>query len=211
MDLLRVNNAQLNSDLEVKFLSILSREVQASAHTGMLLDFADSPRELFGSPSGDVVYQEVSVGVSRGNFYSAKDWPYFAPCFFPRVTPSFWQLFDRAEHTSWYKILYSDALALYLDPYREDFESEMETLFKVQPLPGAHWLKEVLKIYRAVIVSVGDMNFFKVYTGNIKDTEILDGSLKEIEDFVAHNEWYRANKDDLTWDSEYAMCFRLKK
>ena len=99
-----------------RLLRDLSQRAGASLHTGMLLDFADTPEHLFGAPGERVNYDLVNVGISSDSYYSVDRWPHFPPCFFPNADENCWDIFNSSEDVSWSQILSYDVLATYVAP-----------------------------------------------------------------------------------------------
>jgi len=204
-----VNKVQYGESPEVTFLKSLTGIATMAAHTGMLLDFADSPVELFGPPNDALNYKEVNVGVSQGSFYQRDDWPNFPPCFFPTVNEVFWNLERPEIGFTWRKILVYDAIAFYLGPVELSYLSRINSLFESEFVSSDEWIKETLKIHKLLILPVGDMNYFLVYSNNPVNFEVLSKPLQEAEQLIIQSNWYQENKERLVWDGERSMCLRV--
>ena len=204
-----VNSVKREMDLEIEFVKILSRSISLSAHTGMLLDFGDDPVELFGDGRGQPNYEEVNVGTSQGSFYNRRDWPHFPPCFFPEVNAAFWNLIKPEIDFTWRKLLYYDALAFCVAPDESNYLVQINSLFREDFVSTEKWIKEALKIYRLIITSVGDMNYYKVCATDPANFEILSKAIHEIENIVRTDHWYQENMGALVWDGERSMSLKL--
>jgi hypothetical protein len=209
LNIFRVNKIDRSKNLELKFLEFVSRETLVSAHTGSLHDIADSPEELFDSPDDYTYYEKVEVGVFGGAFYSTKDWSLFPPCFFPKVSEFFWNIKNGSSDLVLEEILDWDALAIYVSPYDNGFANEIKSFFDMKFVSSEDWIKKALSLYRLIIVSTGDMNFFKVYANSSTDFDILNNSLRKTEEIILSNKWYQNNKNSLVWDNENNMCLIL--
>ena len=202
MGIFHVKELRAKKPLEQTFLEFVNRDFTISVHTGMLFDVADDPEELFGKSGAELHYDIVSVGIFGGGFYSYEQWPRFQPCFFPEVSSKFWH---RIE-TNFREIIGWDAIAAYVYPRDSDFSEQMKLLFEEQFVSSDDWIKKALDIYRLVIVPVDDAYYLQVFTKDPKDFALLDKSLQMTEEFVASSEWYKENKEFLTWDGDRKMC-----
>jgi hypothetical protein len=210
MGIYDANKVKLDESLEVKFLRLLSREKLMSAHAHIPRDLASSPLALFGPPN-DAYYEIVSVGpkMGTGTFYRAESEPRFPPCFFPKVTGAFWSAIDPSVNATWEKMLYYDAVVFYLEPKSPNYVSQMNELFANDSETYDKWMKEVVEIYRVAVSPAGDMNYFKAYAKDAADFDILADAIRDIENLIHSERWYRANKDNLVWDGESGMCLIL--
>lgn len=207
----RVNKVNQTTSLELKFLESVNQEFLLSAHTGSLHDLAESPKELFGEPNEVIFYEEVGIGVFGGKFYSIEDWLLFPPCFFPKANKDFWRIKDSFIETDLGEILGWDALALYVSPKGNNYIEAMTSLFKMKFISSEDWIRKVLEIYRLVILSAGDANFFKAYSSSPEDLELLGNSIENMEKIVIANTWYKDNESSLIWDDKNNMCLILPK
>lgn len=198
-------NIPVESDPRIIFLRTLSNYHACSAHTGNLYDLAENPPDLFEKPPGEDTYILASISVNGGIFYDAKTWNTFPPCFFPQVDDGFWQARMDDGRSVIVEALEYDALAIYAG-INDNVLDEVVSLVK-KDFPGHEaWLKQMVDLYKLVILSSGDGEYFSVYSQNDSQFDSLSPALIEAVDNIKTTEWYRQHVSSLIWDDKSNLC-----
>ncbi|MCA1636712.1 MAG: hypothetical protein LC802_24365 [Acidobacteria bacterium] len=198
----------IGSDPRVIFLKTLIASNACSAHTGNLLDVADTPRELFGLPEGEHAYSLSRTGVYDGTFYDVEKWDTFPACFFPRVKESFLEVRTLYGEPGIEGMLSWDALALYVGAAEEATE-RMQRLIQ-QPFPGhENWLRQVSSLHQLIILTGDDGWDFYAYTQDASNFALLTPAITKVVEAIESHDWYQAHASSLVWDDKDGMCLLL--
>ncbi len=195
-------------DPRVRFLRRLSADLTVSGLTGNLRDYADDPEELFAFYERE--FERVRIGVYGGDFYDSNDWDNFSPVLFPRIGPEFFDAElppDPVEDANVsFVILYSDALALFVDPKTDKY------LEKVREVLGAPFesqdatIEKLTKLFEIIILTGADGDHFECFCEDAKSFDLLEDALRQTVTEIETSEWFLANRDNLAWDDELSGC-----
>jgi hypothetical protein len=195
-------------DPRIVFFRTLSALSVCSAHTGNLLDLADTPQELFGPPLGENGYVLARTGVYKGTFYDADEWTTFPACFFPQVKDGFWEAQTREGQSTIDETLDWDALALYVGANKEPL-THMQPLLR-QPFPGHEsWLRQVLSLYRLIVLTASASLYFHAYSNDASNFDLLTPATEKAVEAIRSHEWYQAHSAKLVWDDEFETGLEL--
>ncbi len=189
------------------FLTDLTRRLHCAAHVSSLAlkDLVAAPEEMFGPPTGTTPYLRTRVGF-HDTFYDLNEYPCFDACFFPLVTPLFWQALTQGDALD--DMISNHGLAFYVDP-KPNAMAEMERLLDA-PFPGeSQWLHAVTGLYGLVVKVGHDGQFFEAYAREEAGLDLLSPSLAIAVAAVAESEWYQTHKAELAWGDEFKACLML--
>jgi hypothetical protein len=195
---------------DVLFLTDITARLTCSAHVSAmaLKDRVETPEEMFGLSDGDIPYLHTRTEF-YGGFFDLDTSPCFDACFFPKVTPQFWQALLREEDDLEQMIL-CHGLAFYVAP-RLNAMAEMTRLLRL-PFPGeAQWLTALTDLYGAVLIVGHDGQWFEVYSKDEDGLRLLQPSLISATTAVERSEWFQIHKQDLAWGDDLDACLMLPK
>ena len=195
---------------DVLFLTDMTARLSCAAHVGSLglKDIVDTPEEMFGPAEGATPYTRTRVGFYDG-FYNLDEWPCIDSCFFPQVTPLFWQALLRGEDDL-EQLINCHSLAFYAAP-RSDAKEEMSKLLAA-PFPGeAQWLKAVAALYGLVVTTGHDGQYFHVYASDKANLQLIEPSLAAASAAIEESVWFQTHKQELAWDDDLNCCLMLSK
>ncbi len=206
-------------NLQIEFLRDVCERNKVSANTGSLYDFGNEPEELFGSQKYFGTYELVRIGCYGGKFYDSENWNLFPPLFFPEITSEFINVRDE-EDSLIHKIMYSDALALFITPESDESLTKLRDLLNSSLLSvsikdspsddifsqSGNFIEEAIKLYKLVMITGADADFFKVYSQTVDNFELLAEPLHRITKYVKESSWYKENAVKLVWDDKFSMC-----
>jgi len=186
---------------DVVFLTDLTTRQKCAAHVGSLAlkDRVDSPEEMFGASDGSTPYLRTKIGFSDG-FYDLNEWHCFDACYFPLVTPFFWQALLKGKDDL-DQLLVSHGLAFYLAP-NADAASGMRRLLDSR-FPGeAEWMNAVMDCYGLVLTVGHDGQYFHAYARDWETFRLLQPSLNTAMLAVEKSAWFQAHRQDLAWSKD---------
>jgi len=199
-------STNVEDDPRIIFLRSISEQIKCSALAGYLSlkDLVDNPVEMFGEPGQQIAYQRVSIGLYAGQFYDLARWPTEDACFFPEVNSKFWEAKTDDGQSNIREVLQHDALALFVDD-NSDRTKILQALS--MPFSGeADLLQQMSQHCSLIITSGGDAMSFHMYSRDTKNFNAINEPLSQMVELIQNSTWYLKNKDDLTWDSNEAMC-----
>jgi hypothetical protein len=210
LNLFGANGVEVTADGDprIVFFRALSALSVCSAHTGNLLDLAETPQELFGPPHGENAYMLARTGVYGGTFYDADEWATFPACFFPQVKDRFWEVRTPEGRSGIDEALDWDALALYVGA-REESSAHAQSLLR-QPFPGHEsWLRQVSSLYRLIVLTARGGLYFHVYSNDASNFDLLTPATEKAVEAIRSHEWYQAHSAKLVWDDEFETGLEL--
>ncbi len=198
---------QTNPQLE--FLRQLCQSTDIAVNIGNLFDYADSPEELFENSDYSKKYYSVRIGCYSGDFYDSKQWNTFPPLLFPNVSNDFINILDFQKSLI-LKILYLDAIALFISPKNDESGKNLLNLLNNQITSTEYVIKNAIDFYDLVMISQADADYFTFFSHEIKDFDLLERPLKASILLIENSSWYQENHFNLKWDEEYSMCLVSK-
>jgi len=203
----------IQNDPQLEFLRQICSRNQVSGNTGSLIDFADTPDELFGELSKyEENYYPVKIGCFGGEFYDPKERNSFPPLFFPKISSHFISMPDWVEDDAslTLRIMLSDALALFISPKSKDSEIEILNLLNLPLRSSNIFIQQAADFYNLVMVSEADRDYFTFFSQTTEALDLINNPLDNAIKLIKDSVWYKENQSALIWDDEYSMCLIQK-
>lgn len=205
------------SDPRIVFLKALSEQVPCAAHVGSLAmkDLVDAPEELFGPPREELPYTRTRISFHDG-FYDLNQYPCWDACFFPQVTPAFWEARlpeeERRDEHAWAGLDYLIALhglALYVGASPSALDA-MAALLNAPFSGSEQWLQETSRLFPLVVMMGHDGDYFDAYARDAASLGLLEPALARAHDLIQSSAWFQEHEEKLEWDEEYNLCLIAK-
>ncbi|MBC7805807.1 MAG: hypothetical protein H7145_06620 [Akkermansiaceae bacterium] len=200
-----------------------------SAQVGALYlkDCTEAPEEMFGLPDGpdaETPYHMVRrVGFFDG-FYDLQggvpfemwlvdgEWvsgeTLYGDCFFPRVTPAFWETLQRGEGDL-DQLFSCHGLVLYAGPKTKEAGVNMVALLDEPFSDEGQFLRTATDLYAVLVLTGHDGQFFHAFAKSADDFALLEPALSDAVRAVEGSDWFRTNKARLAWSEELDACLML--
>lgn len=195
----------IQNNPQLEFLRQVCIQNEVAANTGSLFDFADTPEELFGNLEYSRNYRSVRIGCYGGEFYEPKELNTFSPLFFPEISFDFINILDN-DKSLILRIMYSDALALFISPKNKDSISRLLDLLNTPLSSTNDFIQKATTLYNLVMISEADRDYFTFFSQTRKSFELLNTPLDIAVKLIEDSSWYKENHLKLAWDNEYSMC-----
>lgn len=202
-------DCSIQTNPQLEFLRQICAQNNVAVNIGNLFDYASSPEELFGNSEYSKKYYSVRIGCYSGEFYDSKEWGSFPPLLFPNVSSNFINILDFQESLI-LRIMYLDAMALFISPKNKDSENDLMSLLNTQITSTGNFVKNATDFYKLLMISQADGDYFTFFSQRAEDFDILNKSLEASIKLIEDSSWYQENRLNLHWDDEFSMCLIQK-
>lgn len=198
---------QTNPQLE--FLRQICSQHIVAVNIVCLFECFGLPEELFGNSDYSEKYYSVRIGCYASEFCDSKNWDSSPPLLFPNVSSDFIDILDFQESLI-LRIMYMDAIAMFISPKNTDSEKDLLTLLSSPITSTENVIKDATDFYNLVIISQADGDYFTCFSQKAEDFNLLDKPLEASIRLIESSAWYQENHLTLQWDDEYSMCLIQK-
>ncbi|OPZ83632.1 MAG: hypothetical protein BWY76_02189 [bacterium ADurb.Bin429] len=200
-----MNDVQGVEDAMVTFLRALVSTYPCAAQIGMMALEGEEPRDLFVPLKEGTDYFLTAIdSYSHGGIRSAMERP--GGCFFPHLTPSFFEMPYSEERSLIQYLLGYDHPILYVNVCGTDLQL-LHDLYRQPPACNSSryedcWWSEVTACVPLGLRGGHDDGMYTAYTCNPSHFHFLDAPLAETRAAIRATPWFQEHAHELRWRDE---------
>ena len=195
----------IENEPQLEFLRSICSDNDVSVNIGNLFDYVDSANELFANSAYANKFSMVQVGCYGSEFYDGRMWTPLDPILLTDVSDDFIDIELRGDNLI-RRILQLDAMAMFVTATEERSGQALLDLLNTQFISTEDIIERATSIYRFVLLSQADGDYFTVFAKNGADFALLDKALETSSKMIQNSTWFQDNINDFQWDGERSMC-----